>query len=46
MDLGRRLLFVAVQISGWQRKPSPFQKDVEPQAADAGLRDRWIDGFW
>jgi hypothetical protein len=46
MDLGRRLLFGAVQNCGRQRtiKPCPFQKDVEPPATAAGLWDRWIDG--
>jgi hypothetical protein len=45
LGLGRRLLCGADQNSGWQRKPYPLQKDVEPEATDAGLWDRWIDGL-
>jgi hypothetical protein len=46
MSLGRRLLLGAHRNAGWERKPNPLQKDVEPRATDASLWDRWIDGAW
>jgi hypothetical protein len=46
MGLARRLLYGSDQNSGWQSvsKPSPLEKDLEPQGTDTGLWDRWIDG--
>jgi hypothetical protein len=47
MGLGRRLLFGPGYDCGWHRttKPCPLQKNVEPQATDTDLWDRWIDGL-
>lgn len=47
MGPARRRLFCPGSDSGKHRatKPCPFHKDVEPQATDAGLWDRWIDGL-
>ena len=47
MSLGRRLFFGTDQNSGSQRitESCPSQKDLESQGTDAGLWDRWIDGF-
>jgi hypothetical protein len=46
MGLGHRLLFGKDQNSGSLPlgKLWPLQKTVEPERADTGLWDRWIDG--
>jgi hypothetical protein len=47
MGLGRRLLIGDVQDSGAQLKGKTcsLQTDLESQECNAGLWDRWIDGF-
>jgi hypothetical protein len=46
MGPARRLPFCPGDDPGGYRttKPCPLQKDVEQQATDARLWDRWIDG--
>jgi hypothetical protein len=48
MGLCRRLLFGADQNteSKSKGKPSLLHKDLGPNATDAGLWDRWLDGAW